>query len=125
MAGEDLAEIDFPFSDAEAAAAGDAHGAVMKRVLGLARRLIEARRRRIEIAGISAAQRLMRAFIIVNINETVEAGLLLQDVHARRPGGFLLQGQMHTFMAAVLLRIAGRDALEANAETQPPDRELR
>jgi hypothetical protein len=31
---------------------------------------------------------------------------------------------MHTLMAAVLLWMAGRDAFEANAETQPPDGEF-
>jgi len=32
---------------------------------------------------------------------------------------------MHTLMASVLLRVAGPDAFDADAEPEPPDRELR
>ena len=59
-----------------------------------------------------------------SLHEGIEAGLLLQAVDARRPGGFLLQRQVHALVAAVLLRMAGLDALDGDAEPQPPDREL-
>ena len=36
---EHVAEVDLAFADADAAAAGDAHGAIMERVLGFRRRL--------------------------------------------------------------------------------------
>ena len=64
----------------------------------------------------------MRAFGVELADEGVEAGLLLEAVHARRAGGFLLQGQVHALVAAVLLRMAGLDALDGDAEPQPPDR---
>ena len=66
----------------------------------------------------------MRPFGIELVHEGVEAGLLLQAVHAWRAGGFLLQGEVHALVAAVLLRMAGLDALDGDAEPQPPDREL-
>ena len=43
---------------------------------------------------------------------------------AARLGGLRFQRQMHPFMSAVLLGVARRDALEGNAEPQPPDGEL-
>jgi hypothetical protein len=41
--------------------------------------------------------------------------LLLQNVGARRTGGFFLQGEMHTFMTAVLLGMNGPDPLNGDA----------
>ena len=67
----------------------------------------------------------MRPFVVEFLNEVVELGLLLQDVGASWPGGFFLQRQVHAFMSAVLLRMAGLDAFDADAESQPPHRKLR
>src|SRR5437016_1027100 len=57
-------------------------------------------------------------------DEIVELGLLLKEVVTGRLGGFQLQGQMHAFMAAVLLRVARFDALDLDTEPEPPDGEL-
>jgi hypothetical protein len=46
-------------------------------------------------------------FEIEFLQEGVELGLLLQEVDAGRAGGFFLQGEMHAFMTAVLLGMAG------------------
>ena|SRR5216684_7516869 len=66
----------------------------------------------------------MWSLIVVAVDEVIELGLLLQEVAAGRLGGLQLQGQMHAFVAAVLLRVAGLDALDLDTESEPPDREL-
>src|ERR1051325_6234616 len=67
----------------------------------------------------------MRPFGIELADKGVEAFLLLQAVGAWRTGCFLLKGEMHALVTAVLLRMAWLDALDCNAEPEPPDRELR
>src|SRR5690606_39885813 len=51
--------------------------------------------------------------------------LLLQKVEGGGGGGFGLECQVHALMAAVLLRLAGADPLQTDAEPQPPNGELR
>ena len=67
----------------------------------------------------------MRAFGVELLEEGIEAGLLLEAVHAWRPGCFLLQGQMHALVTAVLLGVAGFDAFDCNAKPEPPDGQFR
>ena len=66
----------------------------------------------------------MWPFGIEFLDKVVETGLLLQTVDSGRSSGFFLQRQMHTFMAAVLLRVARLDALDGDAEAEPPHREF-
>jgi hypothetical protein len=61
----------------------------------------------------------MRPVLVVAIDEHVEARLLLQDVRSRRFGRFQLQRPVHPLVPAVLLWVAGSDALNSNAEAQP------
>lgn len=77
----------------------------------------------IDIRGIQAGQGLVRPFMVVYPDKVVEARLLLQGVEGGGPGGFFLEGQVHTFMAAVLLGLSGLDAFDADAKAQPPDRQ--
>ena len=63
----------------------------------------------------------MRAFGVKLVDERVEAGLLLQAVHARRPGCLVLERQVQAFVAFVLLRVARLDAFDGDAEAQPLD----
>ena len=67
----------------------------------------------------------MRPLAIELADKIVEPGLLLQGVHLGRPAGFLFQGQVHALVASVLGRFARFDAFNIDAETEPPDRELR
>ena len=73
LACKDLAEIDFSFPDTDSAASCDAHGAVMERVVRLVGRPIGAGRRCIEFTRIGTAQSLMGPFIVVNLDEVIEA----------------------------------------------------
>ena len=57
---------------------------------------------------------LMRSLLVVDADELIERGLLLQEVLARRLSGFLLEGQVHAFVATVLLWVSRFDALDAD-----------
>ena len=57
----------------------------------------------------------MGSFEIEFLQEGVELGLLLQEVDAGRAGGFFFQGEMHAFMTAVLLRMAGTDSFNRDS----------
>ena len=66
----------------------------------------------------------MWAFVVELVHEGLETSLLLQAILLWWSGSLLLQGQVHALVSAVLLRVARLDALDGNAEAQPPDREL-
>jgi hypothetical protein len=66
----------------------------------------------------------VRPLAVVAFDERVEAGLLLEDIGDRGLGGFLLQREMHALVPAVLLGVPWLDALDRDAQAQPPDREL-
>ena len=66
----------------------------------------------------------MRPFVVELLDEGIELGLLLKQVGAGGPRGFFLERQMHALMPAVLLRMAGPNAFDADAQPQPPDRKL-
>jgi hypothetical protein len=87
-------------------------------------RLLRARLTRAQIIRFgrtSHGQSFMRTLAVEDVHEFVEAVLLLQEVGGGRLGGFFLQGQMHAFMAAILLGMARLDPLDANAQAKPPD----
>ena len=69
-------------------------------------------------------QSFMRTLVVEDVEEAIKAGLWLQKVGSGRLGGFLFQGEMHAFVTAVRLRMAGLDARDADPETQPPDRQF-
>jgi hypothetical protein len=58
----------------------------------------------------------MRPVVVEILDEVIELPLLLEEVFGGRFGGFLLERQMHALVAAILLRIAGFDALDADPE---------
>ena len=66
----------------------------------------------------------MWSFLVEDLDELLEARLLLKEIRGRRFGSLFFQSEMHAFMPAVLLRMAGFDALNADAQPEPPDREF-
>ena len=69
-------------------------------------------------------QSFVRALMVEDLNEFVEASLLLQEVGGRRLGGFFLQSEMHAFMTTILLGRTGFDPFDTDPESQPPDSQL-
>lgn len=59
----------------------------------------------------------MGALVVVALEELVEARLLLEEVGCGGFGGFFLEREMHAFMAAILLGMAGLDALDVDTES--------
>src|SRR6266436_1831344 len=70
-------------------------------------------------------ERLMRALVVELLPKSIEAALLRRETAGRWARGLGLQGAVHAFMPAVLLRAAGLDELWQDAEADPPRRELR
>src|SRR5579859_2223609 len=66
-------------------------------------------------------ERFVRAFGVEDVEKGIKASLLLKEVGGRGLGGFFLQREVHAFMTAVLVGLAGLDAFDANAEAEPPD----
>src|SRR5439155_1453803 len=96
-------------------------------VVGIGERLeapVDARGARVDDRGHLHAQRLMRALLVVALDEGIEARLLLEHVRLGRPRRLSLQREMHPLVPAVLLGLARLDALDANAEPQPPHRQF-
>ena len=63
----------------------------------------------------------MRPLVIEPIDEGIEARLLLQRVGCGGFGRFDFQREVHALMPAVLLRMAGANALDLNPQPEPPD----
>ena len=62
----------------------------------------------------------MRPDVIEGMAEFVEVALLGTEVGLRRPSGFALEGSMHAFVTAILLRLSRLDGLRTDAEPDPP-----
>jgi hypothetical protein len=69
------------------------------------------------------AESIVRPFVVELVDEVVEARLLLQAVHAGRASG-LLAGEVQALVTAILLGLSRFDALDADAEAEPPNRQL-
>ncbi len=66
----------------------------------------------------------MGTLVVEDLDKFFEARLLLKKIGGGRLGGLFLQGQMHALMAAILLGMAGLDALNTDPQAEPPHGEL-
>ena len=119
-----VAEIDLFPTETDAAAMGDHDGSVVERVVNIRQPVVRASGGRVDIGGTVHVERLVRSLLVEDLDELIEARLLLKEIRCRWFGSFLFQSEMHAFMPAVLLRMAWFDAFDANAEPQPPHGEL-
>ena len=55
--------------------------------------------------------------MVVLLDKDIELRLLLEEVLAGWLGGFLLEGQVHALMAAVLFGMSGLDPLDLDPQT--------
>ena len=124
LAGEDRAEIDFLLAQTDAAATRDHDGFIVEGIVDVRQSGVHALGRLVNLRRTFHIQRFVGTFVVEDLDELVEASLLLQKIGSRRLGGFFFQGQMHALMAAVLLRMTRLDAFNANTEPKPPHREL-
>ena len=124
LTGEHGRDVDALAMQADAATVGDEDVAVVQRVCEVGQAGIGSRTGRVDFGRTLHGERLVWPFGIEFLDKVIETGLLLQAVHSGRSGCFFLQREMHTFVAAVLLRVARLDALDGNAEAEPPHREF-
>src|SRR5579864_625862 len=115
LARKGYAEVDLLVIEAKTSAAGDHDGPVVEGVVRFGDASIRATGSRVDLGRAFHGKGLMGPFLIEFLQESVEFGLLLQDVGTRRAGGFFLQGQMHTFVTTVLLGMAGPDPLNRDS----------
>ena len=59
--------------------------------------------------------------MVKRMNKSVELRLLLNEVRTGRPRGLQLWSTLHAFMSTVLLRMAGSNPLDGDAEAKPPN----
>ena len=102
--------------EADPATLGDGDRLVVERVVELLQAAVGLAGAGVELGRELHAERLVRALLVVFVDEGVELRLLLEEVVGGRLGGFLLERQMHALMAAVLLRMPGSDPLDLDPE---------
>jgi len=116
LSGKDLAEIDFFLAQTDATATGDHDGFVVEWIVDIRQSVVGTRGRLVDLCWTLHVQSFVRAFVVEDIDELVEAGLLLQEIGGCRFCGLFLQSEVHAFVTTVLLRMTRLDAFDANAK---------
>jgi hypothetical protein len=78
----------------------------------------------VEIGRAALPECFVGALLVVLETKAIEGPLLGLARARRRTGGGEFEGEVHTLVPAVLLRLAGLDALVSNTELEPPGGEL-
>src|SRR5262249_16108353 len=124
LSSKDLAEIDFFVAQTDAATASDHDGFVVEGIVDVRQPGVGTGGRLVDFRRTLHIQSFVRALVVEDLNEFIEAGLLLQEVGGRRLGGFFLQGEMHALVTTILQGSTGFDPLDANTQAKPPDRKF-
>src|SRR5215475_9989597 len=103
---------------ADATAGGHDDVAIMEGIAEVWQAAIGTRRCDIDIGRTLHTQGFMRSFTIEFVNEVIELFLLLQCVHRWWSRGLLLECEMHSLVAAVLLRMSRLDVLDLNVDPE-------
>src|SRR5580704_7008598 len=112
LTGQTSTKIDLFAIQTQPAAVSDDDRLVVEGVAEFLNAPVRAAGRRVNLGGTFHVQSFVRTFAVELLNEGIELGLLLKQVGAGGTSGFCLQGQMHAFVTAVLLRMAGFDAFD-------------
>ena len=115
LASERLTETDLAPPHANASAARQGDRTIVQRILERHASILTGRVS-VELGPIAHVQRLVGPLDVIALDEVIELCLLLQKILRRRLGRFLLKPEMHALVSAVLLRMAGLDALGADAK---------
>ena len=124
LPGKDGTEVNLLVPQTDASAVGDDNGLVVEGIINVGQSLIGAGGGLIDLGWALHVQGFVWALVVADLDEFVEPGLLPQEVSTCRLGGFFLQGKVHAFMASVLLRMSRFDPFNADAQTQPLDRQF-
>ena len=108
--------MDLLTSKADPATLCDGDRLVMEWIVELLQAVIEPAGTGVDLRRELHAESLVRTLLVVLLDEGIELRLLLEEVLAGRLGGFLLEGQMHALMTAVLLGMTGLDPLNLDPQ---------
>ena len=80
LAGKDLAETDFLLAHTDAPASGDHDSFIVEGIVDVRQAGVGSRGRLVDLRGTLHVQGFMRAFVVENLDEVIELGLLLKKV---------------------------------------------
>src|SRR5215470_13901272 len=124
LTGKNLAEVDLFVAQTDAAAAGDHDGFVVEGIIHVGQSGVRTRGRLVDLGRTFHIQSLVWTLVVEDLNEVIEAGLLLQEIGGSGFGGFFFQSEVHALVTAILLGVTRLDAFDADAEAKPPDGEF-